>query len=337
MELELIDNLTSFQQLEREWNHLLLKSASHVPFLRHEFLSCWWQTLGGGEWEEGALYILTARDPSQQLQGIAPFFIHDKTLMFIGSYQISDYLDFIVPPNLSGPFIKSLFDHLENHHSRWKKMDLYNLKQDTPTLPVLKKTAGEKGWETRDEVLQPAPCITLPNSWDEYLDGLENKHKHEIERKIRRAEGYFLPVDWYIVEKEENLDGEMDDFLKLMAYHPEKANFLTDIMRSQLRKIVHTAFKAGWIQLSFLTVGGKKAAGYLNFDYDNHLWVYNSGIDPTFENLSPGWVLLSYLIQWAINEGRDSFDFMRGDERYKYRFGGVDQYVVKLEIERGPS
>ncbi len=337
MELECINDLTSFQQMEGEWNQLLFKSASHVPFLRHEFLFCWWQTLGGGEWEEGELFILTARDQSGQLQGIAPFFIHDKTLMFIGSYEISDYLDLIVPPDLAPAFIRSLFDYLENHSSCWKKMDLYNLKKETATLPVLKKAARKKGWETRDEVLQPAPCITLPDSWERYLNGLENKHQHEIERKMRRAEGYFLPVDCYVVEREEDLDEEMDDFLTLMAYHPEKANFLTDIMRSQLRKIVHTAFKEGWIQLSFLTVGGKKAAGYLNFDYDNYLWVYNSGINPTFENLSPGWVLLSYLIRWAIEEGRDAVDLMRGDERYKYRFGGVDQYVVRMEIERGSS
>jgi hypothetical protein len=306
-----------------------------VPFLRHEFLSCWWQILGGGEWEDGELFILTGRDLSQQLQGIAPFFLHNKTLMFIGSYEIADYLDLIVPPDLIDPFITNLFDTLENHTTHWDTMDLYNLKQETPTMPQLKKAAREKGWDTRDEVLQPAPCIELPESWEEYLDGLDNKHQHEIERKLRRAKGYFLPVDWYIVEREEILDEEMDDFLTLMAYHPEKANFLTDIMKSQLRKIVHTAFKEGWIQLSFLTVGGKKAVGYLNFDYDNHLWVYNSGINPTFENLSPGWVLLSYLIQWAIDAGRDSFDFMRGDERYKYRFGGVDQYVVRMQIDRG--
>jgi len=33
-----------------DWNNLLAQSITHVPFLRHEYLSVWWQTQGGGEW-----------------------------------------------------------------------------------------------------------------------------------------------------------------------------------------------------------------------------------------------------------------------------------------------
>jgi len=75
-------------------------------------------------------------------------------------------------------------------------------------------------------------------------------------------------------------------------------------------------------------VGGQKAAGYLNFDYAGHIWVYNSGLNFALREVSPGWVLLGHLIQWAIEHRRESIDFMRGDEDYKYRFGGVNRYIV---------
>jgi CelD/BcsL family acetyltransferase involved in cellulose biosynthesis len=64
------------------------------------------------------------------------------------------------------------------------------------------------------------------------------------------------------------------------------------------------------------------------------MWVYNSGIDPRFSEYSPGWVLLGYLLQWAIDQKRAEFDFMRGDEDYKYRFGAVDRQVVRVLITR---
>ena len=49
------------EELESEWNALLEESVTHVPFLRHEYLSAWWQTHGGGEWPpEAALAIITA-------------------------------------------------------------------------------------------------------------------------------------------------------------------------------------------------------------------------------------------------------------------------------------
>jgi CelD/BcsL family acetyltransferase involved in cellulose biosynthesis len=74
---------------------------------------------------------------------------------------------------------------------------------------------------------------------------------------------------------------------------------------------------------------GVKAAAALNFDYKNKLWGYNSGVNRDFMDLSPGWVLLTNQIQWACDHGRTEFDFMRGDEEYKYRFGGVNQYVMR--------
>jgi CelD/BcsL family acetyltransferase involved in cellulose biosynthesis len=72
----------------------------------------------------------------------------------------------------------------------------------------------------------------------------------------------------------------------------------------------------------------------MNFDYGEKILVYNSGINTLFENLSPGWVLLARVIQRAIQQGRRELDFLRGDEEYKYQFGGKDKYLIKVEIQR---
>jgi len=84
-------------------------------------------------------------------------------------------------------------------------------------------------------------------------------------------------------------------------------------------------------------VGGQKAAGYVSFDYQNRIWVYNSGLNRDFSEYSPGWVLLGYLLQWANEQGREEFDFMRGDEDYKYRFGAIDRSVVRACLSRQGS
>ena len=213
-------------------------------------------------------------------------------------------------------------------------LDLYNFFEDSPTLPVLKESAEKRGLTFTQEKLQPAPAIQLPSTWEDYLAGIDKKQRHEIRRKIRRAESNPIPVRWYIVQDENTLDAEIEDFLNLMAYDHHKEGFLTEVMRSQMRASLHTAFRAGWLQLAFLVVGDQKAAAYLNFDDANKIWVYNSGIDFSFQELSPGWVLLGYLIEWAINHRRETFDFMRGDEAYKYRFGGKDRFVVRVQIHR---
>jgi CelD/BcsL family acetyltransferase involved in cellulose biosynthesis len=152
---------------------------------------------------------------------------------------------------------------------------------------------------------------------------------------MRRVESYDLPTRWYIVADESTLDAEIEAFLQLMAYDQNKANFLTAAMRAQMRLGAWAAWKAGYLQLAFLEVDGQKAAGYINFDYNNHIWVYNSGLNFDYYSLSPGWVLLGYLLQWANEHNRAIFDFLRGDEDYKYRFGGIDRRVLRVVIRRG--
>lgn len=335
MTAELIQTKPEFHKLKEEWNALLEHSASRMPFLRHEFLASWWMTLGGGEWDQGELSVITDRDPAGRLRGIAPFFIHEQRVLLLGSYEISDYLDIIAREEELPDIVETLLDFLEDERfPSWQTLDLYNLLEDSPSLPAIKEWLQKAGYKLEEEILQPAPYIPLPSSWEAYLESLKPRYQREIERKLTNAENYFLPVSWYIAEDPADLDGELDAFLELMANHPDKKQFLTGKMIQQLKGAALEAFQAGWLQLAFLQVGDVKAAGYLNFDFDNQIWIYNSGINPLFENLSPGWVLLGKIISWAIKNGRDKLDFMRGDETYKYQFGGIDKRVLRLQISR---
>jgi CelD/BcsL family acetyltransferase involved in cellulose biosynthesis len=311
-----------------------------VPFLRFEYLSTWWQTLGGGEWETGELFVVVAHSQDGNLLGIAPLFLtqnldNKPALMFLGSIEISDYLDMIVRPKDLTAFVNELLDFLTQAEAPgWEVLDLYNFLADSPTLKPLQESAAGLGFDFSKEVIQPSPYLALPDDWETYLFSIKKKQRHEIRRKIRRAETAAEGTRLYIVEDETTLDDEIDAFLQLMTYDHQKEAFLTDIMRSQMRAAVHTAYRAGWLQLAFLEIGGAKAAGYLNFDFGNRIWMYNSGINFDFNYYSPGWVLLGYLIQWGIENGYEGLDFMRGDEDYKYRFGGVNRFVERVQIKR---
>jgi CelD/BcsL family acetyltransferase involved in cellulose biosynthesis len=45
-------------------------------------------------------------------------------------------------------------------------------------------------------------------------------------------------------------------------------------------------------------------------------------------------VLLGYLLEWAINHKRAEFDFLRGDEDYKYKFGGQQRHVMRVKVNK---
>jgi CelD/BcsL family acetyltransferase involved in cellulose biosynthesis len=338
--MELTLHRTFPDEFASEWNALLEQTATHVPFMRYEYLKLWWETRGGGEWPDAELLLITAQKEGK-LVGAAPlFFTPDwqgrPSLMLVGSIEISDYLDLLVRPDDLPDFLAALLPFLQDGGlPEWKALDLYNILDDSPTLADLKQAVEQIGWTCRSEQLQHSPFIPLPGDWETYLANIDKKQRHEIRRKLRRAESSLVPIEWYIVTDGEKLDEQITDFMTLMRMDPDKDRFLTPPMEEHMRKATHFAAQVDSLNLAFLEIDGRKAAGYLSFDFLNRLWVYNSGINwGDFSEYSPGWVLLAYLLQWANDEGREAFDFMRGDEDYKYRFGAVDRFVMRMTVEK---
>jgi len=328
---------------EATWNALVEQSIADTPFSRHEYLSEWWKTLGGGEWKDVKLVLISATE-NDQLIGIAPLFMAEydgqQALMLVGSIEISDYLDLIVREQDLPRFLSGLLDFLTSSEVRvlspgpynWSALDWYNLPDSSPTLAALKAESERRSWTHHEEIYRPTPRIALNGSFDQYLARVEKKQRHEIRRKMRRAAESEKNVHFHVIDQSADIESEMSAFFDLMVQDPNKEQFLHPEMREQMTVTIRNAFEGGYLWLAFLEVDGAKAAASLNFDYRNKLWGYNSGVGREHMELSPGWVLLAHVIQWCCENNRQEFDFMRGDEEYKYRFGGVNKYVMRAKV-----
>lgn len=340
MEFKLHQSFTSLLALETNWNELVEQGVTKAPFLRFEYLKTWWETLGGGEWDSTAkLTVITAFE-DQELIGIAPLFLAKNrdgqdALLLLGSIEISDYLDLIVKPEFHTVFSINLIHWLKTEFPySWQVIDWYNIPDDSPSLSVFDMESEKLGLTDEQSIYQPCPFIPLPGDFETYLGSLDKKQRHEIRRKLRRAEESGRNVHWYIADDEKKLDSNIKHFISLMAQDPHKQAFLTPAMIEQFTLSSQEAFKAGYLQMAFLEVDGEKACAYLNFDYQNKIWVYNSGLDKRFMDLSAGWVLLAYLLRWANENKRTEFDFLRGEEDYKLKFGGHRRAVMRLKLTR---
>lgn len=335
MEIFLHKDFSEFS--ETAWNTLVQDSIADTPFSRYEYQYEWWKTLGGGEWKRAELILISARE-NDQLIGIAPLFIADydgqRALMLVGSIEISDYLDLIVRAEDHARFLSGLLDFLASSQAdSWSALDWYNLPNTSPTLTALKAEAENRGWTHQEEVYRPTPRIPLNGSFDDYLSRIDKKQRHEIRRKMRRA-AESGRVRFHLLDSAADIESEINGFFDLMVQDPNKEQFLHPAMREQMTVTIRNAFERGYLWLAFLEIDGVKAAASLNFDYRNKLWGYNSGVGREHMELSPGWVLLAHVIQWTCENGRSEFDFMRGDEEYKYRFGGVNSYVMRVRTNR---
>src|SRR5258707_33767 len=296
--------------LGAEWNSLLPHNATNEIFLTWEWQSTWWQI-----YKPGDLWVVAARDESNRLVGLAPWFIYqpERVVRTIGCVEVTDYLDVLVLPEARDEFYSAITDFLARHSGEFSRVSLCNIPAGTPTLDVLPRVLMENGFTVEVKHEDVCPYIPLPGDFEGYLQQLDKKQRHEIRRKLRRAEEPSEAgekIEWYIVGPEHNLPDEMEKFMALMAAsHPNKAQFLEDSQnKAFFRAITPRLAACGWLMLSFLTVNGQPAAAYLNFDYNNRILVYNSGLLSTeFAHLSPGIVLLTYIIQYAIAQGRTVF------------------------------
>ncbi len=331
--------LNDFSQIQaHDWNALLKESISDTPFLRHEYQNLWWQHRGGGEWKNAQLVLVAAHE-GENLVGIAPLFIAEyegqPALLLNGSIEISDYLDLIVRKEDHAGFVSGLLDFLASTLAgNWSKLDWYNLPDDSPTLAALKAEGETRGWAHLEEVYRPTPRIALNGNFDDYLANIDKKQRHEIRRKMRRATESDLNVRFVIVDQTTDIEPELNAFFELMVQDANKASFLHPAMREQMTAFLRAAHDGGYLWLGFLEIDGVKTAASLNFDYNGKLWGYNSGVSRLNMELSPGWVLMANTIQWCCENNRHEFDFMRGDEDYKYRLGGVNRFVMRARLTR---
>jgi CelD/BcsL family acetyltransferase involved in cellulose biosynthesis len=324
----------AFAELQPEWNDLLHQSSSDLIFLTWEWQSTWWKA-----YQAGQLWIITCRTDDGKLAGIGSWFIQDangeRVVRTIGCVDVTDYVDVIVDPAYAEAVNEALAQFLTDNRDEYDRINLCNIQEASPTLALLPGKLQANGFDVETELQEVCPVIELPESWEAYLEQLDKKQRHEIRRKIRRAE-HEATLEWYVVDEKSDIHEEVNKFLKLMrASHPEKAKFLDDPKNTAFfTTIVPLIYQCGWLKMSFLVVNGTPSAAYCDFDYNDRILVYNSGLLPQ-ENahLSAGIVLLSYNIRDAIERQRDVFDFLRGNETYKYRMGAVDTKVFKLKAQ----
>ena len=326
------DNLAA---LKTDWNRLLRASYANTVFSTWEWQTCWWRNLADGD-----LRLSTVRAADGALAAIFPCYRRvssagERLMRLVGCVEVADYLDLIVASGQEGPAL-ALFVNSLAADTGWDTLELCNIREGSPTLTFLPPMARQAGF--RAEVMQAdvCPVIELPATFDDYLLALDKKQRHEIRRKLRRAQTE-ANLEWYVAGEGHDLAEEVDVFLDLHSRSSrDKGEFMTPKMQAFFHDLARVMQEAGWLQLIQLKLDGRREASLLSFDYDETIMLYNSGYDPAgHPSLSPGIVLVAIGIQHAIQLRRNAFDFLRGDEEYKYRFGARDKDVFRILIRRG--
>ena len=286
-------------------------------FVLPDWLEVWWKEFR----PHSELYLGAVRQ-NDKIIGIAPLQVNNGRASFIGSTDVCDYLDFIIAPGEENTFFGILLDDLKKRGIN--NLHLQALRPDSTVLTSLTDIAGNRGYEVLCKTEDVSVELELPPAWEEYLQLLTAKQRHEIRRKLRRLEEAG-EIEYLVARDITAIRSEMDTFLAMFTgSRSDKATFLTDRMESFFRSMADVMAEHGLLKLGMLNLDSKPIAMIMYFDYNDVIYLYNSGFDREYDSLSVGLLSKVLCLKESIEQGKKKFDFLKGAEIYKYRLGGSE-------------
>ena len=315
----------SFDSLSSIWSDPKHRLNWNLVFVLPVWLKLWWQEFK----PEAKLYLGAVRRDGEII-GIAPLLLKDERASFIGSADVCDYLDFVVAPGEESDFFRVVLDDLKQKGITL--FDLHCLRPESTVLTKLVDIARNRGHEVLSQPEDVSVELDLPSTWEGYLEMLETKQRHEVKRKLRRLLETGK-VDFRIVEDGAAIQKAMDVFLKMFTEsRSDKAAFLTSQKESFFRALADTMSRAKLLRMGILELDTLPTAMILYFDFNGGAYLYNSGYDPQYTSLSVGLMSKVLCIQESIRQGKKKFDFLKGNEIYKYHLGGKEVTLSNCQI-----
>lgn len=292
------------------WKKPYEKSAIRAPFFMYDWHALWFDILGK-DWEPYALLVDDAV--------MAPLARKGNEVIFSGGAEISDYQDLIGPDEAKTSAWPQILTFLKTQGVT--SLRLRNVPQSSSTISFFQQLPNTT--VTKEDT---TPMIQLPSSWEEYVESLLYKDRHELRRKTRKFEREHKNI---CIEESNNLPADIETLLDLMRKDKKKATFLTSDMTLFFQR-VGEIFKDS-ISLLILMMDDKPAAATLSFVNNDASLLYNSGFD---KDCCPnaGWYLKAMSIKLAIEKGLKEYNFLQGSERYKYDLGGTDFFVYSIYL-----
>jgi len=330
MRIETVTDFEDFKKLGKEWSFLLERSGSETVFLRHEWFSSWWEAFGEGR----GLFILAGREGRGNLVGLAPLMNTGGRLFFMANEEVTDYCDFIVDEKDREEYFSCFFHHLKGRSRLSPPLTLINMREASPNRALFSAQAQAHGLRCLSEEVEVAPILDLPEGYDEYLESLRRKDRHELRRKLRRLNG-IEGLKVFRIKQAEKMPETVGRFISLhkKTVGGKRRFWEKEGMERFFRSLASRLSDKGRVEFWAASAGEKWIAVLMVFSESETVYFYNMAYDPEFAEYSPGFTLFNEAIRQAIVQKKKSVDFLRGSERYKYYFGARNSRIYRMTIK----
>jgi CelD/BcsL family acetyltransferase involved in cellulose biosynthesis len=344
MRVEVIEDLDELKQLRSNWDAVYAADPEAQFYLTLPWLLTWldtshtaWFVLGVRP-DDGSDYVafLPMRMRTKFRKGRG--FYHE--LLFMGD-QFSDYNSVLCRPEHEAAALPLLAQYIKTELN-WAELHLDNFKVSEKRRRLLLDPFDKLKFPRRDvsnytkedDVDQDiCPYIDLPDDFEAYLATMSANNRQKARRMLRKVEepGAECRIT---VSGPETYERDLGALLDLWRdkWRTRKGERTEPIVERNHKMLLAAAVEGNLFMPVFWH--GDRIIAVLATLIDrekNSLHFVITGRDETFNDIPPGFVLHAFSIRHAIAEGFKLYDFLRGDEPYKFLFAR-QQHVIHTTI-----
>ncbi len=331
MQITPIHTLHEFDKLRPDWDAAYAADAHAQVFVSWAWLRGWFEVT------PHTWFALAARpDPTAPYVAFFPVSVRPVRRygvelsrdLHMGGNPGADYTGFVCPPAHEEGAV-SAFAAFVQRRLRWDRFHLKDVLD--PRLDFFLTHFPSQDYDVQCADNLSCPYIPLPESWDRFAqDFMGRWTRRDIQRFFRRVEngnGFRLAH-----AQGDNLEPQMEAFFQLLRlrWGPGEQAL------SRNRVIFRRCLENDSLWLGVLWDATEPVAGLAAFvDRQKKTFAaYMVAYDEKYSRMSPGKGMCGYGVRYAIQNGFQVFDFLRGDEKYKHLFGAMERFNRDAVIQR---
>jgi CelD/BcsL family acetyltransferase involved in cellulose biosynthesis len=340
MQVDVVHELPALHRLEGAWRQVYAADPESQFFLSWPWLSKRLERRPG--WFVLVARPVAAADPV----GLFPLKLGKRVgedgrpfdEIGMAGRGAADYTGFLCVPEYEAEVASAFAAHL--CRLRWHELQLSCLRASERRSSCLLTGFPEARFETEHLPMPPSsgidnaicPYADLPGDWEVYLAGRSPNTRHKLRRLLRALDGASLRVtdaDTGTVER------DLGFLLRLWGerWAEKKGRRLSRLLESA-REELSDASATGSLFLPVLWRDQTPVAAIaclMDFEKREMLFRF-AAREPAAGDASPGLLLHAHAIRSAIERGFVRYDFLRGNERYKYSFATGERRIQSIVV-----
>jgi CelD/BcsL family acetyltransferase involved in cellulose biosynthesis len=349
MHIDVIDRFERFREIKDDWRRVYAADGLAQVYLSWAWMAQWLPLL------KSRWFILAAKASPNAKKYVAFFPLRARTHMAnkggffteiaMAGNRFADYTGFLCEPDFRLQAAAAFGKNLKTMN--WAAIKFESIRASSSDLNRLLGCFPEKDFSIERRSMVDAdsgidnsicPYVDLAESWDLYLAGLSSNTRQKLKRLLRKVEnGAGIAVAHATAD---TIDRDIETLLRFWSDRwARQKGAQAQVIEQNLRVMLRLSFNNGNLLMPVLFSDGTAvgAHGVLVDDEKKVLSFLVGSRDQDFGNPQPGLTLHAHTIRHGIDQGFKRYDFLRGNEPYKYSFGSSESRISSTIVSLKPG